>query len=692
MKIPNDKLILDTLYCDIPRGMELLMGNYTGLVWKVISFYLNNPEDIKECVNDTFTEFYFCKEQYDTKKSSLPVYLTAIAKHLAISRYRNERRYKTEAFPSAPAVIDRRLELAEAKSDLAKAMSSLKPDELQIIRMKYYGGMTIQEIADSLHLPYETVKKRHQRSIGKLRHSLFLVLLLLLILMLTACTYGILRHYDIIPSIWEWDLFSLLQEIDGPDVPDKDPVRPQDLRITFPDISDMLDIPGIIDTMTDHTDTAAEQPTENTVISQQPEHTASGVIPEEYTYIPDIGIKTDPTFKAYKLEESVSVEDDETKVTIEGASFLNGTLLLSMTLQSKTIPWQSTGEGRGTENIFLCVNGVRLDMNDSVTSLDRYTDYYESTTDVFSPDSVDQERIELSIECYGFSLPFTLVSTTEESIADKYAYQMEEFGGIMAIPRLENGSLIVAIYPLDVGEFRTFPGLVYELRDTSFYYSDDRVIVVDTNGNPMITATDANGDTLIGRCIRYHPFGNETHFDWDFGEAAPGQYTLHIPCVCQTLAAPLDISVPLDLKERTWEDTAIKIPGGSMRIESISEPEYTPLDSITDPIGGNMGNYNDLHWKMTMSYTPDDDKHSFQGIGAYVEYPCLQPTPYIDCYERFPETTYDNDYRTFVLEVKANSSLMDISSARLKFNEAIWGIPKTYYRWNQSFDLTFTVE
>ena len=51
------------------------------------------------------------------------------------------------------------------RADMERAMKSLKPQELQIIRMKYYDGMSVREIADSLNLPYETVKKRHQRSV-----------------------------------------------------------------------------------------------------------------------------------------------------------------------------------------------------------------------------------------------------------------------------------------------------------------------------------------------------------------------------------------------------------------------------------------------------------------------------------------------------------------------------------------------
>lgn len=90
------------------------------------------------------------------------------------------------------------------RADLERAMESLKPNELQIIRMKYYDGMSVREIADSLNLPYETVKKRHQRSVLKLGQSLTLALVLIFIL--TACVYGVLRYLDVIPPIgmWTW--------------------------------------------------------------------------------------------------------------------------------------------------------------------------------------------------------------------------------------------------------------------------------------------------------------------------------------------------------------------------------------------------------------------------------------------------------------------------------------------------------
>ena len=46
----------------------------------------------------------------------------------------------------------------ESKDELEAALAALEPLDEQIVRMKYYGGMTAREIAASLGLPYETVK------------------------------------------------------------------------------------------------------------------------------------------------------------------------------------------------------------------------------------------------------------------------------------------------------------------------------------------------------------------------------------------------------------------------------------------------------------------------------------------------------------------------------------------------------
>ena len=138
----TDQQILDRINRSPQTGLTLLMERYTGLIWSIVSRHLQNPEDIKECVNETFSIFYFQRDKYDPQKSSLPVYLAAIARNLAVSRYRKEKSRGRVATSTA----DRQIALAELRADVERAMKELRPDEADLIRMKYYDGMSMKEI------------------------------------------------------------------------------------------------------------------------------------------------------------------------------------------------------------------------------------------------------------------------------------------------------------------------------------------------------------------------------------------------------------------------------------------------------------------------------------------------------------------------------------------------------------------
>ncbi|OUQ46474.1 RNA polymerase sigma factor [Lachnoclostridium sp. An118] len=116
-----------------------------------------------------FTRFYFQRDKYDPGRASLPLYLSVITRNLAISRYRKEQQQtalSTAAALSCPE--DQQISLSELRADVEKAMETLQPEEAALIHMKYYGGMTTKEIAASLGLPYETVKKRHHQGLLRL--------------------------------------------------------------------------------------------------------------------------------------------------------------------------------------------------------------------------------------------------------------------------------------------------------------------------------------------------------------------------------------------------------------------------------------------------------------------------------------------------------------------------------------------
>lgn len=688
MKKYTDEQILDILDHNPHRGMELLICKYTALVWKVSSLHLNDSEDIKENTNDTFAEFYFCKDSFDSEKATLSTYLTAIARHLAISRYRRESKHRENIPFTESAYFDNELYLAEVRTDLVRAMKVLKPHELQIIRMKYYDGMTIQEIADSLELPYETVKKRHQRSVGKLKHALILLLLLVLLMACTVSAYEILRYYNLIP-----DLFHQEESEEPDDTAD----GTLDLSLDFP-AQDTPSIPHAEDEdNSGKTQTVSPTPAKetlpdtatapaNAIDTPKDTDASSTEVPKEYTIVPGCGVSKDTQSRAYKLEAGVSAQSEEVSVSLENAYYLDSNLNLHLTVKSKQETLSKLD--------FKYMNSATIYCNGQ--SFHNYEDYgrcidqYYTIFDIqFSDITItsSEEKIHMELHIYDVVLEFNLLFTPKEEIPSQYAYQMEEDGGLLAIPRLENGSLIVAIYPLDRGEYKTLPGLVLGLHG-------------EREKGSVITATDEKGTTLTGTCINYYPFSPYSFFEWDFGPAKEGTYTLHVPFLYQTGSASAETSIPINLKDRTFDDTKYEFLGDYFSIASIGEPQ-TKSDGINID-GEDVTPIRKLYWNVELHYTPTDKNRALGGV-----FPSLVPhysaeelenagvskdlevAPYIGS---SGVKNFDLHAGWIQLELCLPVEYGAPSSSSLVLSTSSnWGT-MVYYRWNQSFDLTFTVE
>lgn len=203
----TDQEIIEMMKQNREHGAVALLEKYTGLVWSVCARRLEDPEDICECVNTAFAEFCagfdrFCTEKDSNEKApmSLKGYLCTIANRKAINRYRsNSRRIRAEeAAMREQETLQETQDKEHMRNELEDALECLEPLDSQIVRMKYYGGMSYQEIAGQLEMNYETVKKRGQRSLKKLWKILVFGLILLL---LTACAVALYRRFQFVDGV-----------------------------------------------------------------------------------------------------------------------------------------------------------------------------------------------------------------------------------------------------------------------------------------------------------------------------------------------------------------------------------------------------------------------------------------------------------------------------------------------------------
>lgn len=604
----TDRERIELLRQDPERGMEEIVAEHTGLLWTVASRLLQEPEDIKDCVNGTFAEFFYHQERYDPEKGSLKAYLAVITRRLAYKQYQaNQQRGVSDVEPLDEAE-DAFLRL-EQQEELEAALQMLEPMDQQILRMKYYDGMTAREIAASLELPYETVKKRHQRGLKKMKKYLTTGLLVLLVgALLAACGYLVLRYFGVVPGY---------------------------------------------------------------------------------------GVNTDPDQAFYILETGGTVQTERYEMTVTDGWWHEGVLILDGRItytdaeaNYMQIPNWETGE---MEKVFspmmpqLQVQGV-----DGFQHIQNVTEQITETERqqrlIFAgewPEDVGEE-VALQIVCDGVSLELSLQRASRELSLDEAGYyQMTEEGGLLAIPRLENGELIVSVYPLNVGLYQTSVGLVMGP------WSDF--------GGPSapITVTGADGAVLTGRPVNYSPHSGDACMDWNFGPAEAGEYTLTVPYVYQTTTvgemAQQELVLSQESCDLAWE---IPVPGGTVSLGQLSPVEYREKVACgediwifpEDPYAG-------YHWwSLQAQWIPDKGERVLAAVPLSIS--GAQPPEADD--SAYMDLDLVIHSQTITDEAGGSYAVLEdyrVVSVGTEQAVVLWLIPSQIcYRWNHSFAIPFTVE
>ncbi len=511
----SDEKLMALLDSDPETGMEELVTQYNGLLWSVAARRLGEPEDIKDCVNETFLEFYAHRDRFDPDKGSLKSYLSAITDRLAVKRYWELSRCAAGVPEELPDCRES-MAFAESRADLESVLEQLEPLDAEIIRMKYYGGMTFQEIAASLNIPYETAKKRHQRSLKKLRKSMLIGLVVaLLIALLAACAYVVLRYFGVVPGY---------------------------------------------------------------------------------------GVSTNQETGIYILEEPAVLEMEDCTFTITDGWWNDGLLILYYSVEAPMGP---------EDRIEDLVEGLSL-RNFTVEGLDgfsflgtrRYTvDDQHAGGEWYARGGLPEgagDTLEVRLMGAASPIPLTLRRAETEVSFDQAGYYdlTEDQGGLLAIPRLENGKLIVSIYPLNEGDFTMDAGLTKLCGELA-----------------PVTLTAGDGSVRTGSPIGWHPYGSETYFDWNFGPAEPGEYTLTVPYVYEALSE-YDTGTGLSLLTKDlvefsmpvpgMEETTVEFPFGSVTMQPMEPTE--PYDLCPDrstPVAVALGEIYDRFswWTMALEWT-----------------------------------------------------------------------------------------
>ena len=161
----------DTFFDRVVRGYHAPLVNYLGNL-------LKDRVKAEDLVQETFLRFY--KEiSYRSIPKNIPGWLYQVATNLCRDYWRSacyqKERCMAEVFPEETdhsSYVVTRYERQETRLEIEDLLHKLPSRQQEIIRLRFYKEMKLQEMAEALDCPIGTIKSRLFHAIRLLRQRM----------------------------------------------------------------------------------------------------------------------------------------------------------------------------------------------------------------------------------------------------------------------------------------------------------------------------------------------------------------------------------------------------------------------------------------------------------------------------------------------------------------------------------------
>lgn len=163
-------------------AFEHLYDRHAPAVLGIVARIVGDRAEAEEILQETFWRVWNQAATFDVEKGQFRAWLFSIARRQALdllrrrnvrpqaARDENEERQFEQA--AAPDNVGEAAEQAIATEQMRGAMTHLPQEQLQVLELAYFGGLTRQEIARTTGLPLGTVHTRARLGLQHLRSLL----------------------------------------------------------------------------------------------------------------------------------------------------------------------------------------------------------------------------------------------------------------------------------------------------------------------------------------------------------------------------------------------------------------------------------------------------------------------------------------------------------------------------------------
>jgi RNA polymerase sigma-70 factor (ECF subfamily) len=165
------------------RALEELYDRYAPLLFTVIKKISPDQLTAEQILSEIFVIIWRKVNSFNFRSGSVYSWLVTLARNKAIDSLRRERSSSSTAqfyddsyedyfiLPTFPSHMDG-LDLKTAlslKPKVERSLSKLTDTQKYVLHLAYYEGYTIDEIADKLNVPIETVRNKVMTALHNFR-------------------------------------------------------------------------------------------------------------------------------------------------------------------------------------------------------------------------------------------------------------------------------------------------------------------------------------------------------------------------------------------------------------------------------------------------------------------------------------------------------------------------------------------
>jgi RNA polymerase sigma-70 factor, ECF subfamily len=154
-----------------PEDFRMLVYRYQGLLSSYLAGRLRDRSQVEDAAQESLVRAFTSLKKL-RKPESFCSWLLGIAGRVAQEQFRDSKRRRQDPEIASSLIADGADSHDHEDETLDEAIATLPETYRQVILMRYFDGLSCQEVAQRLEMPLGTVTKTLSRAYGLLRQEL----------------------------------------------------------------------------------------------------------------------------------------------------------------------------------------------------------------------------------------------------------------------------------------------------------------------------------------------------------------------------------------------------------------------------------------------------------------------------------------------------------------------------------------